>query len=235
LKELAIYCKLNLLTETCFLRVCDVNLVTNRLHTIRTSMELANLGDAADYINKENHDISNDLVQSLFAQILFALEIAHEKIGLVHYDLKLLNILVREVLADECIKLKVGEATFTLALKQGDLAAMLNDFGTARTDPVPNETSTADHSTPRGKTAEEAMGVDSLSEFWISFAATPCYVAMEVLYRGDKARLDQTIDCFHLGFCLFHLGAGEDIWYTVDISCPSNLRAALLDFWRASD
>lgn len=230
-KELEISC---LLTQLILRRCCPnfVNLVDafigeyqpcNKVsHCPRlrlyACMGLCDNGDTENWLRKQvNQILPEDTTLQLFFQLCFAVYVSRAVIGLRHYDLKLLNLLVSPLESNAtAARYHLGIATFDIHLRQDKLGAWMKlaDFGTS-------------HS------GSATLGRPT----WGALLTTIENAPLDILFGGDPQDTHAFAhDTFSLGLAALHLFGGDAPYEELMLSCfcPDNLSQALAAFWYGS-
>lgn len=198
-------------------------------------MELCTQGDVEHFICAQpGHMLNDDAVVAFAFQIIFALYVGQREFSLRHYDLKLLNVFLKEAppggshssssslggeLSSEFNSRVIcdvpGQAfRFTLPSASGlasrGLCAKLGDFGTA-------------------DVSLSTLGAPVGLEQFTTLENTP----IEQLLLGTGATQAYAADTWALGLCLLHLSTGHAPYeeLMVAVACPDALREALDAVW----
>jgi serine/threonine protein kinase len=210
-----------------------VSLPRGRHQYIR--MELCTHGDLEDFLQKQpSLTLADAALPPLAFQMFFALYCAQEEFSLRHYDVKLLNFLLKEVpqaplqalprkgskapaaARDVAISYGVpGQAfRFTLPAATGAtshrLWVKLGDFGTADVNPA-------------------TLGAPVGLEQFTTLENTP----VEQLLLGAGATQAYAADTWALGLSLLHLFTGHAPYEELlaGVACPEELKVALEAVW----
>eukprot|EP01138_Halocafeteria_seosinensis_P003855 gb/GECG01003941.1/.p1 GENE.gb/GECG01003941.1/~~gb/GECG01003941.1/.p1 ORF type:complete len:957 (+),score=127.79 gb/GECG01003941.1/:1-2871(+) len=194
-------------------------------------MELCAQGDMEEFLRMEdgeNIDVSysgQDALSYVF-QMAFSLHVAQREIGLCHYDIKLLNFLLRpasEMLnSNDCnnscvhLRYKIEDANYRLLLpldcysKRSNLVK-LADFGTADCD-------------------SESLGKSVQVHHFTTFENVP----PEFLIYGDASTQGFHNDMWNLGLCMFHCFTGAMPYEEIleEVQAPDALIKELEGLWK---
>lgn len=202
---------------------------TSDIYTSRPSlsyqyirMELCENGDVEEFIrNYPTKELPPSDCQNLLFQMAFALHVAGDRFGLKHYDVKLLNFLLKSAkdpnIPDDkhphvVLRYGVGSHVFRLKMDPSMAnVAKLADFGT---------------SVMRTDTDGQPI---SLGQF-TTLENTPA----DFLILGNAAVQGYGHDSFGLGLCMLHLFTGHAPYEELlhEVVCPDNLRAKLRRIWK---
>lgn len=186
-------------------------------------MELCKHKDVEDYIrNLPTKMLGTVDCRNLLFQMAFALHVAGDKLGMKHYDVKLLNFFLQSALNDSIpedlhptvvLRYGVGSSVFRITMDPSNaLIVKLADYGTSvlRTD-------------------SDGQPI-SLGQF-TTFENTP----PDYLILGNDAEQGYGHDCFGLGLSMLHLFTGHDPYEAilVDVVCPNALKIKLRKIWNS--
>jgi len=181
------------------------------------------MGDIEDYITQQpGLVIDRTLARNLFFQMSYSLYVGQNYLGLKHYDVKLLNFLLKAI--NDCETSLTDEATTALRYGVGDhvfqlcaptskaLVVKLADYGTAKIRSFSN-----------GKPV-------TIGQFTTIENSPPQY-----FIDGDDAKQSHGHDCFGLGLCMLHLFTGHSPYEEIleDIVCPNSLKSKLKKIWES--
>ena len=206
------------------MELCAGGDVEEHLAAVEAAVQAAYEADAQAAAHLDAHAIA----QATF-QVLQALEAAAQRAAMRHYDMKLLNVLLKpvsDVTTDagsqapravlrfsapgaSCVQACLGPAHSPCQLEA--FLPKLVDFGTA-------------------DTSVDSMGEPiSLAQFTTFENAAP-----EMLVDGDAARQGHALDIWATGLCLLHLLTGSKPYEEVleEVRCPPSLAAALHRVWQ---
>jgi len=194
-------------------------------------MELCEGGDVEEYLRSHGSVEVGTVVAWLF-QMFFSLHVAHDALGLVHYDVKCLNFFLKrwqstpeEALAesgedDETeeghpAELQYGWRGRVYSLPEAEYLIKLADFGTA--------TMPADRSTRQ--VAAEAV----TAQCYTTVENAP----LEFLLQGSDATQGSAADVYQMGLCFLHLLTGEAPYEEVleSVRCPEGLAKQMCEVW----
>jgi len=187
-----------------------------------TRMELC-MGDIEAYITQQpGQVIDRSLARNLFFQMSYSLYVGQNYLGLKHYDVKLLNFLLKHAndretcMTDEIttvLRYGVGDHVFQLCTPTSEaLVVKLADYGTAKIRSFSN-----------GKPV-------TIGQFTTIENSPP-----EYFIDGDDAKQGHGHDCFGLGLCMFHLFTGRSPYEEIleDVVCPNSLQIKLKKIWES--
>jgi hypothetical protein len=186
-------------------------------------MEMCKHEDTEEYIRKLPNNMLAPLdCRNLLFQMAFALHVAGDKLGMKHYDVKLLNFFLQSALDDSTpenlhphvvLRYGVGSSVFRLRMASSTaLIVKLADYGTS------------------------VLGSDSdgqpisIGQF-TTFENTP----PDYLILGNEAKQGYSHDCFGLGLCMLHLFTGHCPYEEIlkDVVCPDILKTKLRKIWNS--
>eukprot|EP00611_Tribonema_gayanum_P010279 TRINITY_DN20249_c0_g1_i1.p1 TRINITY_DN20249_c0_g1~~TRINITY_DN20249_c0_g1_i1.p1 ORF type:complete len:510 (-),score=120.96 TRINITY_DN20249_c0_g1_i1:37-1422(-) len=182
-------------------------------------MELCELGDVEGYLRELPQGVLpvEDTVAVLF-QMLFSIFAARHEYRLRHYDLKLLNFLVKPCAAVEqtdqtvsVLQCGIDEHVFDVRMSANYAVLIkLADFGTSDVN---------------SDTFNEPIGVDHFT--------TLENTAPELLLHGSQALQGYALDTFAAGLAALHLFTGQAPYEELmdEVQCPAKLRVELRKAW----
>mmetsp|Transcript_15034 Transcript_15034/g.46672 ORF Transcript_15034/g.46672 Transcript_15034/m.46672 type:complete len:849 (+) Transcript_15034:639-3185(+) len=178
-------------------------------------MGLCNYGDIESWLRKQaNGALPEDAALQLLFQICFALYVSRAVIGLRHYDVKLLNVLVSPIgTSAVTARYHLGTSTYDVRLLQHKSGAWakLADFGTSYVDCL-------------------SFGRPTRGAVLTTLENTP----LDILFGGDGQDTHAFAhDTFSLGLAVLHLAGGGAPYEELmrSCSCPDNLCRALAAIW----
>ena len=186
-------------------------------------MELCKHADTEDYIRKLPTKMLTPLdCRNVLFQMAFALHVAGDKLGMKHYDVKLLNFFLQSALDEstsECLhphvvlRYGVGSSVFRLRMDPSNaLIVKLADYGT---------------SVLRSESDGQPVSIGQFT----TFENTP----PDYLILGNDARQGYGHDCFGLGLSMLHLFTGHCPYEEIlrNVVCPDALKTKLRKIWKS--
>ena len=187
-------------------------------------MELCKHADTEEYIRKlPNKMLSPPDCRNLLFQMAFSLHVAGNKLGMKHYDVKLLNFFVQSALDESTpehlhphvvLRYGVGSSIFRLRMDPSTaLIVKLADYGT---------------SVLRNDSDGQPISIGQFT----TFENTP----PDYLILGNDAKQGYGHDCFGLGLSMLHLFTGHCPYEEImkDVVCPDGLKTKLRKIWNSS-
>lgn len=203
-----------------------------RAHYQYIRMELCKNGDLEEFLREYDGEYTeqsytvSDAIKFIF-QMAFSLYVGQEEVGMCHYDIKLLNFLLKPAkdFVDEpnkevsCVYLNYNledtQYQLSLPLKGNRLEASnlvkLADFGTADCD-------------------IESIGKSIQPHHFTTFENVP----PEFLLYGDASTQGFHNDMWNLGLCVFHCLTGSMPYEEIleEVKCPESLIKELEKLWK---
>jgi hypothetical protein len=178
-------------------------------------MELCRQGDAEEFLKRQPNEMLDPRMSQAFVfQIAFALHAAADRFSLKHYDLKLLNIFVQDIVAQtDAVVMRYGLGSHMFSLRMPSeqaVVAKLADYGTANI-----------------KADTNGQPV-TIAQFTTLENTPPDFMIL-----GDEARQGHSHDCFGLGLCMLHLFTGHAPYEEIleEVVCPPVLKKKLRRIW----
>jgi len=176
-------------------------------------MELCSNGDVEEYMSKLSQgQFCLKQIKSLMFQMIISLYSAQRVFGLRHYDVKLLNFLLKETDAKQLVY-EVDDQKYVIALdmkKEPNFIAKLADFGTADVSSL---------------SSTQKIGIDQFT----TLENTP----IEYLLLGDKSSQSFSADAFCLGLSMIHLYTGTSPYEEIlkDVKAPRSFYSKVSSIW----
>lgn len=186
-------------------------------------MELCTHGDIEEFIHAQPlEEMRDDCLRPMAFQMVLSLHAAQTDFNMRHYDVKLLNFLLKEMTAPNPSKMRSSQETsvcygvdgklFVLKFpsQESRLWVKLSDFGTADVDPA---------------SYGEPIGLEQFTTLENS--------PIEQLLLGTGSAQVFAADMWGLGLSLLHLFTGHCPYEELlkDVHCPFEVFKALQDVW----
>ena len=187
-------------------------------------MELCKHADAEKFIRKLPNNMLDPLdCRNILFQMAFALHVAGDKLGMKHYDVKLLNFFLQSALDDSTpedihpdvvLRYGIGSSVFRFRMTPSTaFIVKLADYGT---------------SVLRSDSDGQPISIGQFT----TFENTP----PDYLILGNDAKQGYGHDCFGLGLSMLHLFTGYCPYEEIlkDVVCPDALKTKLRKIWNSS-